>query len=62
MIVFALLISYDYAGDELHGLYSTRELAETAYAEMCESSGFRWGDSYHVAEVQLDAAAVTVAY
>ena len=62
MTVFALLISYDYAGDELIGLYSTRELAETAYAELYESSGVRWGDSYHVAEVALDAAAVTYGY
>lgn len=57
MTVFALLISYDYAGDQLLGIYSTRELAETAYAEMCESSGVQWGDSYRVAEAALDATA-----
>ncbi len=55
MTVFALLISYDYAGDQLLGIYSTAELAELAYAELCRSSGVRYGDEYRVAEIVMDS-------
>lgn len=57
MTVFALLISYDYAGDQLLGVYSTAELAELAYAELSRSSGVRIGDDYRVAEIVVDSAA-----
>ena len=57
MTVFALLISYDYAGDELLGIYSTAELAELAYAELCRSTGTQWGDRYRVAEIAIDSIA-----
>ena len=56
MTVFALLISYDYAGDELLGIYSTAELAELAYAELCRSTGAQWGDRYQVTEITIDSA------
>lgn len=55
MTVFALLISYDYAGDQLLGIYSTAELAELAYAELCRSCGIRYGDEYRVTEIAIDA-------
>jgi hypothetical protein len=55
MTVFALLISYDYAGDQLLGIYSTADLAELAYAELCRSSGVRYGDEYRVVEIAMDA-------
>lgn len=55
MTVFALLISYDYAGDQLLGVYSTAELAELAYAELSRSSGVRYGDEYRVTEIAIDA-------
>ena len=55
MTVFALLISYDYAGDQLLGIYSTADLAELAYAELCRSTGVRFGDEYRIAEIAMDA-------
>ena len=57
MTVFALLISYDYAGDQLLGIYTTSELAELAYAELCQGAGVRIGDDYRVAEIVVDSAA-----
>lgn len=57
MTVFALLISYDYAGDQLLGIYSTADLAELAYAELCETDGVRYGDEYRVAEIAIDSIA-----
>ena len=57
MTVFALLISYDYAGDQLLGIYTTRELAELAYAELCQGTGVPFGDEWHVAEIVVDSTA-----
>lgn len=55
MTVFALIIGYDYGGDQLLGIYSTAELAELAYAELCRNSGVRYGDEYRVVEIVMDA-------
>ena len=58
MTVFTLLISYDYSGDDLAGVYSTRALAESAYAEFCARTGCQWGDNWRVLEVVIDAPAL----
>lgn len=54
--MFALLVSVDYEGSELLGLYSSVEAAVAAAQRFMEANGM-WGDEMEVFAMELDAEA-----
>lgn len=55
--MFALLVSVDYEGSDLVGLYSSVDLAVAAAQRYMEEDQY-WGDEIEVLSMELDAPAM----
>ena len=55
--MFALLVSIDYEGSDLVGLYSSVDAAVAAAQRYMEEDKF-WGDEIEVLSMEVDAPAV----
>jgi hypothetical protein len=56
--MFALMVSIDYEGSDLLGIYSTLDRAVVQAQRYIEDHGIFWGDSIEIYEMPIDADAM----